>query len=286
ALDRYASRPRADYGSFTGADTGVACLCHLGLTLWLLGYPDQAKARLSEALALAEQLKHPYSQVFALSFAAWHHQYRRESELTVHLAQQARQAATEQKFELLLPFSRIFQGWALVDQEEHETGLTHLRQGLAAYLDTGAELVQLHFLALLADAYYQIGDVEAGLKILVEAIDLAKAKGERFYEAELYRLSGELLRRQAPTRSEPHPEEAKAELNFRKAIVVAQQQQAKSLELRAAISLGRLWAGRGKVADAHGLLKSCCDWFTEGSDTPDRIIAQQLLEQWSTETTR
>ena len=261
---------------YTGANAGVACLSHAALTLWLLGYPDQAIKKIEEALALAKTLAHPYSQVFALSFRAWLHQYRREGDLAEQQAKAAIAAAADQAFELLLPFNTVFRGWGLVAQGRAEAGITLLQQGVDTYLATGAELGRLHFWALLAEAYSRVSQIEAGLKLLAEAIAVAAKAGERFYEAELYRLNGELL---LNAKGKKQDEELSPEACFLKAIEVARRQKAKSLELRAVISLSRLWLKQGKGKAAKGLLTTIYDWFTEGHNTADLKDARALLEQ-------
>ena len=258
--------------SYSGADTGVVCLCHLALTLWLLGYPDQAEQRLNQAMPLAQSLGHPYSQVFALCFAAWLHQYRQEAELAVARAEAAFTIATEHGFELLLPFSLIFKGWGLAAQGQPQQGLTYLRQGIDAYLATGAELGRLHFMALLAETYGRLGQSEHGLIVLDEAVEVANENGERFYEAELYRLQGALRLQLDP----PQPDIAEAW--FQRAVTVARHQHAKALELRAATSLAELWVSQSRTTEAKQLLGEVYDWFAEGFETTDLKSTQALLK--------
>ena len=269
ALELYRPEQAAGRFSYSGADQGVATLSHLALTLWLLGYPDQALQQAEAALALAERLAHPFSQAFALSMAALLHQYRREGQLAQARAEAALAYAAGQGFELLAGFSAIFRGWALAEQGQVELGMSQLRQGLDAFRATGAELGQLHFLALLAETYGRAGQVEAGLSLLEEALAAAHDKGERFYEAELYRLKGELLR-QAGQQSAPAA-------SFQKAIQVARSQSARLLELRAALHLSRLWAAQGQPAKARELLAGSYNWFTEGFETADLRDAKALL---------
>ncbi len=269
ALELYRPEQAAGRFSYSGADQGVATLSHLALTLWLLGYPDQALQQAEAALALAERLAHPFSQAFALSMAALLHQYRREGQLAQARAEAALAYATGQGFELLAGFSAIFRGWALAEQGQVELGMSQLRQGLDAFRATGAELGQLHFLALLAETCGRAGQVEAGLSLLEEALTAAHDKGERFYEAELYRLKGELLW-QAGQQSAP-------EASFQKAIQVARSQSARSLELRASLNLSRLWAVHGQPAKAGELLAGSYTWFTEGFETADLRDAKALL---------
>ena len=157
-------------------------------------------------------------------------------------------------------------------QGQGEAGIAAMRQGLAADLATGATLWQPYFLGLLAEAYGAGGQPDAGLAALAEALAVMDDTGLRYYGAELSRLKGALLQQQAV------PDAAQAEACFHQALDVARQQQAKSLELRAAMSLARLWQQQGKREEARGLLAPVYAWFTEGFDTADLREAQVLLE--------
>jgi predicted ATPase len=153
-----------------------------------------------------------------------------------------------------------------------------MHQGLTAYRATGAEVRRPYYLALLAETYGKVGQPSKGLSVLAEALELVDRTDERWWEVELHRLKGELLLAQAGGRG-PNVEEAEA--CFHQAGIVARQQQAKSLELRAAVSLGRLWRQQGKNAEAYDLLAPIYGWFTEGFDTPDLRQARALLEELS-----
>jgi predicted ATPase len=173
-------------------------------------------------------------------------------------------------------------GWALAEQGQGKEGISQIRQGLIDYQATGAELFRPHHLALLAEAYQKNGQVEEGLATLAEALAFVDRTGERFYEAELYRIKGELTLAQSsvtdPRLLVPDPQ-GEAEACFLKAIEIAQKQQAKSLELRAATSLARLWQQQSKQKEAHQLLSTIYGWFTEGFDTKDLQEAKALLEE-------
>jgi predicted ATPase len=180
--------------------------------------------------------------------------------------------ATEQGFPFWRAFGSILQGWALAHQGQTQEGLEQIQQGLTAWRATGAEQARSYFLALLAEAYGSMGQPEAGLTVLAEALTLVGEAGERCFEPEIYRLKGELLMQ----RSVDHHAEAQA--CFQQAIAVARRQQAKSWELRAAISLSRLWQRQGQCAAAHELLAPLYGWFTEGLDTADLREARALLD--------
>jgi predicted ATPase len=167
----------------------------------------------------------------------------------------------------------IRRGWALAQQGAVAEGIRQLQQGLATLRDVGQALPLSHHLALLAEAYKQGGQVEAGLHVLAEAWAHLDTTGERYYEAELHRLKGEFLMAQAGRRCK----ESEAEECFRQALDIARQQQVKSLELRATMSLSHLWQQQGRHAEAHQILTEIYSWFTEGFETPDLQEAQALL---------
>src|SRR5262249_15361982 len=156
-------------------------------------------------------------------------------------------------------------GWALAEQGQKEEGITQLRQGLPAYLATGAALAGTRFIPMLAEKCDKVGQIEEGLRVLAEALSVVDKNGERFYEAELHRLKGELTLQASIQSREARVKEAAA--CFLKAVEIARKQQAKSLELRAVISLSRLWQRQGKRQEAHQLLAEVYGWFTEGFDT-------------------
>jgi class 3 adenylate cyclase/predicted ATPase len=255
-----------------GADPGVICGLYAANVLWVLGYPDQALASIHEALTLARELAHAFSLAFALNHAANLHQFRREGQGTQERAEASMAFSTEQRFAQWLAQGMILRGWVLAEQGQGAEGIAQLRQGLAAWQATGAALDRPRFLALLAEAYSKVGSTEEGLRLLVEAQAAVRRSGERRWEAELYRLKGELLLARAP---EDH---AEAEACFREALDIACHQGAKLWELRAAMSLSRLWQRQGKRAGAYELLAPVYGWFTEGFDTADLQEAKVLLE--------
>ena len=167
----------------------------------------------------------------------------------------------------------ILRGWALAWRGQGAEGLAQMCQGLSAFRATGAEINRTYFLALLAEGYRGTGKVKEGLSVLAEALAAAHNSGERYCEAELLRLKGELLLLQS---ADQH---AEAEAYFHQALAIARRQQAKSWELRAAMSLGRLWQQQGKRTEAYDLLAPIYGWFTEGFDTADLQEAKALLEE-------
>jgi predicted ATPase len=203
--------------------------------------------------------------------AAVLHQFRREAQAVQERAEALMTLSTEQGFPYWLAFGTILRGWALTAQGEGAEGIAQINQGLAAHRATGAELHRPHFLSLLAEAYGKVGQPEEGLTVLVEALEIVDNAGERNWEAELYRRKGELLLEQQGQKV------GEAEACFRKALDIARRQQAKSLELRVAMSLSRLWQQQGKQEEAHQLLAEIYGWFTEGFDTADLQEAKALL---------
>ena len=262
-----------------GQDPGMACLSFLAWALWMLGYPDHALARSQEAISLARVSSHPYSLAFALNSAAVLHQFRREVQAVQEQAEASVALCTEQGFAFFLATATVLQGWVRAQQGQAEVGVTQMHRILAGLRAMGAEIERPHFLALLAESYEKMEQIEDGLNALVQAIAAANKTEERLYEAELYRLQGQLiLQRQV---QDPKSKFEEAESCFFKAIAVARQQQAKSLELRATVSLAHLWRGQGKEAEAHQRLSDIYGWFTEGFDTTDLQQARALIEELS-----
>jgi predicted ATPase len=270
-----------------------------------LGYPDQALKRSHEALTQAQELAHSLSLALALNIAAVLHQFRREGQAVQEQAEALLTLATEQRFPIYLAEGTMLRGWALTEQGQVEEGITQMQQGLAAFRATGAELERPYWLVLLAEAHEKIEHAEEGLTLLSEALAVVEKSGVRFYEAELYRLRGELTLQGANQKAKvkaqkskvPDPQSqlpdpnSEAEACFLKAIEIAQRQQAKSLELRATVSLVRLrkqqaaqsesrntnHASRAALAEAHTMLSEIYNWFTEGFDTKDLQEAKALL---------
>jgi predicted ATPase len=245
------------------------------LTLWVLGYADQALKMGDEALSLAQELSHPFSLARGLMWDTQLRQFRREAQAVREQAEAAITVATEQGFPLMLAQAPIMRGWAMAMHGQGEEGIKQIRQGLDAWKATGAGMSMTYFLALLAEAHGIVGRPEEGLTPLAEALTLVDKTGEHFWEAELYRLKGELLLARS---AKNHTE---AETCFQKALDVARRQEAKSLELRAAMSLSRLWQQQGKKREARELLAEVYGWFTEGFDTVDLKEAKELLKEIS-----
>jgi predicted ATPase len=180
--------------------------------------------------------------------------------------------ATEQGFPLWAAYGTSLRGWALALQDQDETGLAQLRQGIVASRATGAALFAPFYGTMLADVAAHLGHTADGLQVLAEAYALVEQQEECWWEAEVHRLRGVLLLRQLGT------PQAEAEACFQRALDVARRQEAKSLELRAAMSLSHLWQQQGRQAEAQALLAPVYGWFTEGFDTADLQEAKALLD--------
>jgi predicted ATPase len=255
-----------------GQDQGVTCLSFQVWNLWYLGYPDQALTRAREALALARELAHPYSLVYATNWSAQGYLKRREWQAGQKQGEAMISLATEHGFPFWIVVGNILRGCALANQGQVEEGIVLMRQGVDDWRAIGAEVTRSYFLALLADAYGKARQVEEGLTLVTEAQAAVEKTKDAHWAAELHRLKGELLIIQDVN-------EAEIEQQFHKAIDIARHQRAKSLELRAVMSLSRLWKEQGKQEEARQMLAKIYDWFSEGFDTPDLMEAKALLEE-------
>lgn len=256
---------------YGGHDPGTCCLQLAAKLLWLLGYPEQAHRRGQEGVRLGYQLTHPFSLAHVLINIATLHVYRREIGVVMELTSTAIPIAREREIPFLLAEALILQGWALALQGEVERGITQIRQGIADWQALGTILQQPYHLLLFAEACQQAGDLVGGLAALDDALTAAYTSGERYLEAEIHRLRGQL------SLAAGRPE-GEAELAFQQAIQVARQQKTCSLELRASVSLSRLWQRQGRVNEAYQLLAEIYYWFSEGFETVDLQEAKALLE--------
>jgi predicted ATPase len=274
SLERSAAQQPPTSIAAAGVHPRIESLARLVRALWLLGYADQAQQRSQEALALARHVGHTPSVAYAEYFVTTLYQCRRDVMATHAQADALMALAHEQGFVFRLEQGRILRGWALAMQGAAAAGVAQIRQGLAAHERAGLpQLGRPSILALLAEAYGQAGRPEVGLRVLAEALTLVATTEARWWEAELHRLKGALLLEL------PNPDVHQAETCFQQALAVARGQQAKSLELRAAMSLSRLWQQQGQREAARELLASIYGWFTEGIDTADLQEAKALLEE-------
>ncbi len=278
-----------------GQDPGIYGHSYTALTLWQLGYPDQALQKTHEALALAQEQLHPYSLAMALSFAAVLHHQRREWRSAEQRAEALLQLSTEHGFQQWISHGKFLQGWALAQQGRVSEGLAQMSQSLAARQRAGAGLALTYYLAIIAEIYGNNNQATEGLRVLDEALTIIAADGERWWAPEIYRLKGELLHlasphnlppRDHPTRTHPNPRsqtghrqqtEQTPEQWFEQALNTARRQQAKSLALRAAMSWSRWRQQQNTPGTGSQLIRAVYNDFTEGFDTPDLREATQLL---------
>ncbi len=254
-----------------GQEPGVVGRSFLAWALWQLGYPDQALKRCQEALSLAREVAHAPSQAYALAYAAILHTHLREPETVNNLAEAVIELTNEHGLAQFSSWGDVLQGWARAALGQTSDGIEQMRRGLAASLATGTEVLRPHYLALLAEAYDKAGQPEQALTALDEMQRFIEKNNERCLEAELYRLRGELLSKRAAPLDE-------IEQCFQQARAIACQQNAKTLELRAAVSLAQFRRQQGRFGPARRQLEEVCDWFTEGFDTPDLQAARALLD--------
>ena len=260
---------------YGGHDPGVCCRTHAARQLWLLGYPNQARQRSQEALALARELSHAYSLALALLWVGWVHQHCGETQVARERAEAALAIGTEHGFPRFVVQGTLLAGRLLVEQGQVEEGFVQMRQAVASDLVRELGRDRTYFLPLMAEAFGRGGQIAEGLSILTEELTSAHKTGLRAYEAEMHRLKGELLLKQTV------PSEKEAEACFQDAIDVSRRQKAKSFELRAVMSLSRLWQRQGKKEEARQILSKLYGWFTEGFDTADLKEAKALLEELS-----
>jgi predicted ATPase len=246
-----------------------------GIVLWLRGYPDRARRHSDKAVSLAHEVGHSPSVIFALTHKAHLHQIAREVALALETAETAVIIAENEGFPVFVAWARIVKGWALAQLGQAQQGIEQIREGLAMASATGSALWRTYDLALLADGCGKAGRIDEGLGAIVEALSLLQKNGERWWEAEIRRLWGELLLRQGDANL-TEPENA-----IELAKKTARKQGAKSLELRATTSLARLLRDTGRRDEARAMLAEIYNWFTEGFDTTDLKDAKTLLDELS-----
>jgi predicted ATPase len=223
---------------------------------------------------LAEELAHPFSRAVALAYDATLHQFQGDCLTTQRQADALLATSSEYGFTYYHAWATILHGWAIAMHGKARRGIAELQQGIAAMCAAGTELRRSYFLSLLAEACGASGEARDGLAVIADALTLSETTGERWKDAELHRLRGELLLASGASESD-------AECSFRSAIEVARRQEAKMPELRAAVSLARLERRQGRRAEAREMLAPIYEWFTEGFDSRDLIDARALLEELS-----
>ena len=247
-------------------------ICHdlMASCLWLMGYPDQAVAQIRQVLPLAQACANPLTMAHVFFHTAQLHQWRQETQVAQKWTEDMIALATQCALPHWLAAGMHLQGWVLTQQGRFAEGIQHLQEGVKASRKRHAYISCQQPLALLADAYGKTGDIQQGLNVLDEGFELVAQTSGHWREAEFHRLKGELFAAQARTRVD-------AEACFQQALDITRSQGAKSLELRAATSLSRLWRRQGKREAARKLLTDSYAWFTEGFESRDLRAAQALL---------
>jgi class 3 adenylate cyclase/predicted ATPase len=260
---------------FYGQDPGVASRTLAAMVLWHLGCSDRARERSRQAIALGREGVNPFGLAFALGLGAGLQQMLREREKARELAEEAVSIGAERGFPVEQALGKVFHGWALADAPAGTAGLEKLQEGLARLAAIGTDVAVSYFLSVLAEAQQAVGREQEALGALEAGLAWSKGKGHHYWDAELYRMKGELLLRM------PDRDGSEAESLFRRAIAISRDQMSKALELRAAMSLSRLLQGRGLGDEARALLDGVTGGFKEGFDTQDLRDAKALLEAMS-----
>ena len=250
-------------------DAKIMCLCYTAWGLWELGFPQKALDTAYKVMAYADELAHPFSQAEALDFAAAVHLFRRETSAARRLAEASIELCTRQGFPVWLALALVIRGRCLTKQGETDEGLAEMRKGIDLWASTGALVTRPYYLAQLAEGLMSCGRLAEARDVLSEALGIVDRTGERYFEAELTRLQGELYL------AEEQDEDA--ENRFRRAVDIARRQGTLSLELRGAMSLSRLALRRGNGAEFREKLAGVVDQFTEGLDTKDLRDAKELI---------
>ncbi len=254
-----------------GEEHGISARISLMLNLCLLGYPDQGLVRAREALALAETLGHPHVLAYTLYTVGAIYLMLRETAIALEYAERDIALCTEQGIPFWLAAVRINHGYVLAMQGRYTEGIDEVTEALSTYRSIGANVLQTAYLFFLAEMHLTAGQVDAGIHAVDDGLAAASETGERIMEAGLYQVRAELLRMQG--------DEAQAEADLCRALDVSRAQQSRWFELRATLSLSRLWRDQGKHEQARQMLADICGWFTEGFETPDLQDARALLEE-------
>ena len=274
AIQLHKARAEHSVGSPVAWDCVVYGLGHLAWNVWILGFPDKALKPSAKARVEAEESHNPFNMAHYYAFAGFLYQCRGDAKKVIDLSNLKYAVSEENGYQLNMVWANMQKGWAIADQGNPEKGLQMLLEGLAIWRAVGMVVVVPYYHALIAEIYGKLNQPKKGLAVLEESFDIVNKTDHRMWEAELHRIKGELLHQQGAAESE-------VEACYKKAQEIARTQEAKSLELRAAMSLGRLWQRQGKHKQAKKLLNEIYGWFTEGFETRDLCAAKQLLAELS-----
>jgi class 3 adenylate cyclase/tetratricopeptide (TPR) repeat protein len=273
-LSHYNPKEHSSHASLYGQDAGAACLWWSSWVKWFLGYPDQALMRSDEAIRLAKELAHPYSLALSYNSAAFVRHFRGEIDKTNKMSETSINLCSEGGYGLFLPMGVIIHGWSMAHDDKTSKGaIERMLQGISSWRSTGAELFCPFWYALLGDLYLRAGMRDEAGDAISQGFTFTNKNSERYFEAELFRLRGELVM-DSGDRGENG-----ADKYFRKSIQIARKQKARSLELRAVISYARRLTKKGRDKRAKKLLTEIYERFTEGFDTNDLKAARNMLEE-------
>jgi predicted ATPase len=263
------------YSMKTGQNSGVTLRCYLAWSLWQLGYPDQAFRHLREAVALGEELSHPYSLAYALGHLGRLQEYCRMGAEAQQTAEKVIALGTEQGFAFWQAIGALTMARCLLLHGQVEPAIGLQKQTLAAYQGAGAELSLAYFYTLYVQAHQQLAQFDDADSALADAFAAMDKSNERWFEAELYRLKGELILARSPDA------QGEAENCFNRSLEIAQRQDAKTWQLRTTTSLCRLRKSQGRAEEGRQKLSEIFGLFTEGFETPDLVDAKSLLVEVS-----
>jgi predicted ATPase len=289
AITQYGGDARTDLALLYGHDPGMSSRFFAACTLWLLGYPSQARQMAMETVSLARSINHPFTLAYAYGTAALALQLRRDTADVREQAASGMRISRQLGSPHFLGFAEAMWGWVLVEEGQITEGVEHLRQGAEGWRSQGSDLWRPYWLALLAEAYGKAGRQSEGMATLKDALDVAERTHETFYLPELYRLKGEFALKQFKDEGSPSgvastvptipARYAEAESCFQQAVALARRQQARSLELRATMSLARLLRDKNRRDEGRAMLAEIYGWFTEGFETADLKDAKALLDE-------
>jgi serine/threonine protein kinase/predicted ATPase len=266
------SELRAEAYGYDVVDPWITSRSYMSWALWLLGYPEQALEQTERAIQEAEGLRHPFSVALALSFGQWLFQFCHDVDRTRDTCERALTISTEQSFAFWIGWGRVLRGWTLSQEGRHDEATTEIREGIVDWRAQGSELGCHYYYVLLAEAHAAAGQFDQALEALGQATEFANETGEGYWASEISRLKGEVLLQRDPTAL------ADAETCFLESLQTARDQEAKSLELRTAMSLLRLLERQGRRVEGLAALREVYDWFSEGFETHDLRQAKAMLE--------
>ena len=273
AVSLYRPEEHREFTARYSQDIGVSALVYLSWALWHCGYPDRSARAAVRGLEYGRESGH----AFTLAYALWH--IGMKALFARHVAEaeacgnECVALADEHGFPVWAGYGRIVQGWVAAHNDNTTAGIALIREGLARTEATGARRFGPCCLGLLAEALALMGEIDEGISVVDEALATSVASGQKWTDAELHRLRGELVSQL------PRPDPVQAEASFRTALAIARAQGTRGYELRAVTSLVRLWGKQGRRAEARDLLAPVYGWFTEGFDTADLKEAKGLLNE-------